>query len=234
MKKSLPTFIVLCGLIAVNVLSCDQPVEVKAPPEPVPVAAPLIQEEDIYMFTVQPIKAFDKYVSTEDGKVYGIAGDTLEVVKLLSGDDGALKFHDFRVVDGVAFFQVQTWEADGDGSDTEAPAVEVIRYYSQDGEALTEIEAGEYPDAPAREYQEYSDKVFKIETGEWEGAPKSDVYCGTRVRAYIQVDGVARVEAGLWYSVSESFGTVYAGHKGVWFCSEDDKRKLVLDSGRIW
>ena len=176
---------------------------------------------------LQPIKEFNHYV-TSGKRVFGIDRDRLEEIKLLSSEGGKILFEKFFVIDGelcLSAIIMEPVEPEGEPSGVE-------HFFVQSSGDMMEVEKSAFFNMPESVRIEYThDGMFGIEKSIYGELETSTVIRGTLQEAYIKIDGCARVNTGMWFSVPESYKTRL---KGVYFWPNDAVKSRVIDSGRIW
>ena len=219
---------------------------IEEPEEP----APVVEEnkpEDLTM-DLKPIKQFSNYVVSPNA-VYGIDGVSLEKVNVFDIDDNEYSFNQFFKTGNDVFFKITNMETGDPIPDTDPvqyETVEVIHYFKQKVKVLTEIDEGDFPTPPDSKHIEFEGGSYKIFSflyeNKGEATPTSRVSFtpppdpnkeirGVPVVGYLQIDGCALTQEGLWFSVSETIKTRF---EGVYFWSVSGSPNRVLDIGRIY
>ena len=187
---------------------------------------PIIIEE-VQTMELQPIKEFSHYV-TSGKRVFGIDRNRLEEIKLLDSEDKLIPFNQFFVIDGelcLSVMVMEPGEPDGEPSGVE-------HFFVQSAGDMMEVEKSAFFNMPESVRIEYThDGIFGIEKSIYGELETSTVIRGTLQEAYIKIDGCARVNTGMWFSVPESYKTRL---QGVYFWPDDAVKNRVLIDGRIW
>ena len=187
--------------------------------------------QEVQTMELQAIKEFDKYIES-GGKVYGINGSELEEVILKDTEENVMLFNQFFVLDNEIYISVvvmEPVEPDGEPSGKEY-------FFSQTGFLIQEELKNDFPPIPDGEYVIYkNDGLFEITKEPYmidnELVDTSRVIKGGAPEAYLKIDGYARGDNGMWFSVPESFATRL---KGVYFLPESGNKIMVKSEGRIW
>ena len=206
-----------------------------------------IKPEDLTM-DLKPIKQFDNYVVSPTA-VYGIDGVGLEKIFAVIDSGTAFSFKQFFKTGNDIFFKIANTETGDPIPDTdpvEYEAIEVIHSFKQKGKVLTEIAEVEFPTPPDSKHIEFEGgnyKIFtflygdlgeEIDTSRVSFTPSPDPnkeIQGVPVVGYLQIDGCALTQEGLWFSVSETIKTRF---EGVYFWAVGGSPNRVLDIGRIF
>ena len=194
--------------------------------------------EEVQTMELQPIKEYQKYVTSGSG-VYGINGNRLEEILLKDSDDNQHLFNQFFILDGMIYLSVKGFEQGNEIPDTDPVQYEQILkeyFFSQTGGQIDEELKKDFPNMPLSDHILYpNDGLFEIITFPY---PVDDVMMDTsRVirggtpEGYLKIDGCSRVSGGFWFSVPEPIKTRL---KGVYLWPEMGSKIRKLDSGRIW
>lgn len=169
------------------------------------------------------IKAIDEYegYAFADGKLKGINGNAFYSVDVVGSDNASVTVSDFYKSGTSLYFKVDAMEAGDAIPDTDTvqyESVKVSYYFKQTGTTVEEIQETDFS-APASEYVEMEEDPFKIYNYDYNGIDTSRVQNGPLINAYLKIDGYMKNSAGLWFSVSETYGTLKSG---LYFWSNDD------------
>ena len=186
---------------------------------------PIIQE--VQTMELQPIKEYKNYV-TSGKRVFGINRDSLEEITILSSEGGKILFEKFFVIDGELCLSViimESIEPDGEPSGVE-------HFFVQSSGDMMEVEKSAFFNMPESMRIEYpKDKLFTIKKTIYGELETSTVIRGTLQEAYLKIDGCARANNGMWFSVPESYKSRL---QGVYFWPDDAVKSRILVDGRIW
>ena len=201
--------------------------------------APVVEEnitEDLTM-ELKPIKLFSNYVVSPNA-VYGIDGVGLEKIEAVDEDETLHPFTQFFKIGNDIYFSVSSMETGNPISDTDPvqyETIEVIHYFKQKGKVLTELDEADFPSPPTSEHILFQGGNYKIEktTFNIDGVDTdiSDVHNGSPHVTYLEVNGCALTDKGLWFSVSTTIKTRY---EGIYFWSLKGAPNRVLNVGRIY
>ena len=201
--------------------------------------APVVEEnkpEDITM-ELKPIKQFSNYVVAPHF-VYGIDGVGLEKIEAVNENETVYFFTQFFKIGNDVYFSVANMETGDPIPDTDPvqyEMVEVIHYFKQKGKVLTELDEADFPSPPVSEHIFFEGGNYKIEktTFNIDGVDTdiSDVYNGSPHVTYLEVNGCALTDEGLWFSVSTTIKTRY---EGIYFWSLKGAPNRVCTIGRIY
>lgn len=228
-------FIVYAIIIVIaTAISCSSPVTISVPeviPETVPEVIIIPDEPDTpeipeiieeIIFMMKPIEVYEKYAVDENNKVFGLEGNSRDVIVLKDTDDKIHSFKDFFVKDGTVFFSVNIMEDEQS----------VTKYYFQTGDQITEDTEQAFPAKPESDFVEMGISPFSIATFDYEGMDTSRVSKDGKPTGFKMIDAYFHTPEGLWFSVPE---TISIRLKGVYFYPvEGNLAQSPIMSGRIW
>ena len=241
-------FFILFCLMTISAIGCtiDEAIEIvtesiieeieePAVEKPAPAVEENITED--YIMELKPIKQFSNYVVALNA-VYGIDGVSLEKIEAVDEDETVYSFTQFFKIGNDVYFSVSSMETGNPIPDTdpaEYEQIEIIHYFKQKGKILTELNKADFPQPPASEHILFEGGNYKIEktTFNIDGVDTdiSDVYNGSPHVTYLEVNGCALTDEGLWFSVSITIKTRY---EGIYFWSLKGSPNRVLNAGRIY
>lgn len=176
-----------------------------------------VTEEEPMM--IKPIDNYEAYAFA-DGKLRGINGSTSYPIEVYDTDVSVVHLADFYKDVQDLFFKIEKSDpvAIADTDPVEFEIIKVYYYFKQTAQGMEEITADQFTPSESV-HIEMDETPFKIATTEYKGMTISRVSNGTLLNSYLKIDGYKKNSDGLWFSVSEEYGTLKSG---LYFWSNTD------------
>lgn len=189
---------------------------------------------EVVFMEMLPVVVYDHY-AIMGKKLFGIDKKSFVELKCPNKDGGEVAFRSVFIDNGTLYFTISEWVLNEESGNNE----EVVRYFAQIGDVLTEIEASDFPESPAVSDYPYvvlpasGNSPWKIEASEYNGMDISRIYQGALVMAFAQIDGYMIFDGGILFSVTSDLAPTRKA--GIWVWEESVGGPVrIKDQGRIY